>query len=148
MSLRYFAISTLLLATLVVLLECLAAAAVPDIGASIQRDQQRGDPELRDFDLAKWTLMALVGNTIAASLAIAFIVSSLGLLRRRSWARRLFLASSLGVVTFMIASCIRHLDTANVLRVIYGLALFLFGWWFLFRSQASTAFSVDLDATE
>jgi len=140
MSLRYFAISTLLLATLIILLEAFAAAAVPDIGASIQRDQQRGYPELRNFDFQEWSRTALLGSAIAICLSIAFIISAVGLLRRRSWARGLYLASSLGVVAFMVASCIQHLDRASMLHVGYGLALFSFAWWFLFHSRASVPF--------
>lgn len=140
MSLRYFAISTLLLAGLVLLLEVLAASVVPDIGASIQRSKQRGDPELRNWDLKNWTRLAFVDNATASSLAIAFIITALGLLRRRQWARKLFLVSSLGVIAFMTASCIQYFDATGVLHIGYGVALLVFGWWFLFRSHASTAF--------
>lgn len=140
MSLRYFAISTLLLAGLVFLFEVSAAAVVPDIGAAIQRDKQRGDPELRNWDLKTWTRLALTENAIAGSLAIAFIICALGLLRRKQWARKLFLASSVGVIAFMTASCVHYFDTAGVLHIGLGVALLMFGWWFLFRSRASASF--------
>ena len=140
MTLRYFAISTLLLAAIVLMLEVFAALAIPEIGESIQRSKQRGDPELRNWDLNAWTRLALVGNVIASSLAVAFIISALGLLRRRQWGRSLFIAASFGVVAFMVASCVHYFDAAGVLHVVYGLALLASGWWFLFRSHAAAVF--------
>jgi hypothetical protein len=140
MSLRYFAISTLLLAAIALIGEAFSVVMTPDIGTSIQRSKQRGDLELRNFDLKSWTRMALVGNTIASSLAVAFLISGLGLLRRRRWARILFVAASLGVVAFMVASCVHYFDATGLLHVGYGLALLALGWWFLFRSQASALF--------
>src|SRR5882672_7199690 len=121
MSLRYFAISTLLVAILALVIEVFAALAVPSIGEAIQRSKQRGDPELRTFNLETWTRMALIDSVFASSLAVAFIISGLGLFRPRHWARVLFIAASLGVVAFMVASCVHYFDATGVLHVVYAL---------------------------
>ena len=136
MSLKYFAISTLLLALLVLILEVLGVLALPEIGASIERSKRRGDPELRNFDLATWKRMALVDSAIASSLGVAFVISGVGLLGRRRWARLVFVAASFGVLAFMVASCVHYIDFTEILHVVYAFILLVFGWWFLFRSRA------------
>ena len=140
MSLKYFAISTLFLAAVVLIIEILGTLALPDIGASIERSKRRGDPELRNFDLATWKRMVLIGDAIASSLAVAFIISGVGLLGHHGWARLLFIAASFGVLAFMVASCVSYLDFTQMLHIAYALVLLGFGWWFLFRSPARMSF--------
>ena len=134
MSLRYFAVSTLLVAAIALIIEMAGVLALPDITAAMARSQRRGDIELRNVDLERWTRIALLGDIIATLLALAFIVAAVGLLRRRRWARLLFLAASLGVLAFNAAACILHPDATGFLHIGYALALLAFGWWFLFHS--------------
>ena len=140
MSLKYFAISTLLLALLVFILEVLGTLALPAIGASIERSKRRGDAELRNFDLETWKRLAFVDSAIAGALALAFVISGVGLLGRRPWARVVFVGASFGVLALMVASCIHYVDFTQVLHIVYALILLIFGWWFLFRSQARASF--------
>ncbi len=84
--------------------------------------------------------MALVGSGIAMALAAAFVISAVGLLRRRQWARQLFVVASIGVLAFMLVSAFHYFDVTQAFHISYGLGLLIGGYWFLFRSKAAAAF--------
>ena len=129
------------LAVLIVALEIFALIQLPDFAAQFERDQRRGDPDVQNIDVDHWQRMAAISGSVAIILAVPFVVAGAGLAAHQEWARALFLWSSAGVILFMIAGCIHYLDLAQVLHVLYAIALFLFGWWFLYRSRASSHFS-------
>ncbi len=145
MTLRYFAISTLVLSLLVFVLELGAVFALPDISASVEQSKNKGDAEVRGMDVAEWSRMALVGNAVAMSLSTIFVISAVGMLRRYHWSRELFVTGSVGVLGFMVASALHYLDVTQVLHVGYGVALLVLGYWFLFRSKAADGFGAKRD---
>jgi hypothetical protein len=138
-SLRTFAVATIVLSLLVLGLEITSLILLPDFAAQFERSKRQGDPELQNIEIRHWQRMAALNGAIAIALAVPFVIAGAALLSRRPWGRTVFVWSAVGVLLFMGASCMRYVDTAQLLHVLYAAALLTFGWWFLYRSHASAA---------